>query len=106
MKFISLLAILSFLPVIYASSSLSAPTAAPTAINTTAASVSTSSLLVRNSSRNGGSGEEIQATSTIEENNPLITAAPTAEEIQLQEKYHLTTYWSCVTLQTFVHCGW
>lgn len=26
--------------------------------------------------------------------------------MQLQEKYHQTTYWSCVTIATQVHCGW
>ena len=26
--------------------------------------------------------------------------------MRLQEKYHQTTYWSCVTIQTDVHCGW
>lgn len=26
--------------------------------------------------------------------------------MQLQGKYHQTTYWSCVTIATQVHCGW
>jgi hypothetical protein len=26
--------------------------------------------------------------------------------MMLQEKYHMTTYWSCVTIVTQVHCGW
>ena len=47
---------------------------------------------------------------TLEGEEPTITEAP---EIlngdmgqHLQEKYHMTTYWSCVTIATQVHCGW
>ncbi|APA07564.1 predicted protein [Sclerotinia sclerotiorum 1980 UF-70] len=42
----------------------------------------------------------------MDEGVPIITAAPTVEEVQLGEKYHQITYWSCVTRKTYVHCGW
>ncbi|TGO48488.1 hypothetical protein BOTNAR_0473g00040 [Botryotinia narcissicola] len=108
MKPISRLLVWSFLPVIIASL-LSAPTPVFTATTTISASESSSvPFLVRKDWRNGNPREGFQASKASEtsEEHPLITAAPSAEEIQLQEKYHLTTYWSCVTLQTFVHCGW
>ncbi|KAF5875067.1 uncharacterized protein Bfra_003521 [Botrytis fragariae] len=108
MKAISRLVVLSFLPVIIASL-LSAPTPVSTATNTISASGSSSTpFLIRKDWRNGNPREGFQASrpSETSEEDALITAAPSAEEIQLQEKYHQTTYWSCVTLQTFVHCGW
>ncbi|TGO55757.1 hypothetical protein BCON_0087g00100 [Botryotinia convoluta] len=107
MKAISLLIVLSFLPVIIASL-LSAPTPVLTTTTTISASSSSITFLIRKDWRNGNPREGFQASKPSEtsEEDPLITAAPSAEEIQLQEKYHLTTYWSCVTLQTFVHCGW
>jgi hypothetical protein len=41
---------------------------------------------------------------------PQITEAPEFSDadmsMMLQEKYHITTYWSCVTIGTQVHCGW
>lgn len=41
---------------------------------------------------------------------PQITEAPEILDgdmsLMLQEKYHMTTYWSCVTIATQVHCGW
>lgn len=109
MKIISLLVVLSFLPVIIALLFL-APTPVLAATTTISASPSLSStpFLIRKDWRNGNPREGFQASrpSETSEEDPSITAAPSAEEIQLQEKYHLTTYWSCVTLQTFVHCGW
>ncbi|TGO30905.1 hypothetical protein BPAE_0003g01910 [Botrytis paeoniae] len=108
MKAISLLIVLSFLPVIIASF-LSTPTPVSTATTTISAWESSSTpFLVRKDWRNGNPREGFQASrpSETSEEDPLITAAPSAEDIQLQEKYHLTTYWSRVTLQTFVHCGW
>ncbi|KAM0135122.1 hypothetical protein ACHAP3_005213 [Botrytis cinerea] len=109
MKIISLLVVLSFLPVIIALLFL-APTPVLAATTTISASPSPSSIpfLIRKDWRNGNPREGFQASrpSETSEEDPSITAAPSAEEIQLQEKYHLTTYWSCVTLQTFVHCGW
>ncbi|KAF7874273.1 hypothetical protein EAF04_002945 [Stromatinia cepivora] len=107
MKFIPILLVLSFFPTTIFASLLAAPTVTPTATTTIPASASPSSSLSRKDS-NRDSGEKTQATRTIETNegNPLITAAPTAEEMQLREKYHQTTYWSCVTLKTYVHCGW
>ncbi|TGO19101.1 hypothetical protein BTUL_0006g01380 [Botrytis tulipae] len=108
MKAISLLLVWSFLPVIIASL-LSGPTPVLTATTTISASESSSiPFLVRKYWRNGNPREGFQASKASEtsEEHSLITAAPSAEEIQLQEKHHLTTYWSCVTLQTFVHCGW
>ncbi|KAF7953106.1 hypothetical protein EAE96_006325 [Botrytis aclada] len=110
MNFISLLSVLSFLPIVIASLLLAAPTPTLTATATLSASSSPSSIpfLVRKDWRNRNPREGFQASrpSETREENPLITAAPSGEEIRLQEKYHLTTYWSCVTLQTFVHCGW
>ncbi|TGO42286.1 hypothetical protein BHYA_0010g00460 [Botrytis hyacinthi] len=108
MKAISLLLVWSFLPVIIASLLL-APAPVFTATTSISASKSSSSpFLVRKDWRNGNPREGFQASEPSETSgeDPLITAAPSAEEIQLREKYHLTTYWSCVTLQTFVHCGW
>jgi len=36
-----------------------------------------------------------------------ITDAPSIEDVSLglEEKYHMTTYYSCVTLASQVHCG-
>lgn len=53
----------------------------------------------------------LTATPTIlDGEEPQITEAPEIlngdMEQQLQEKYHMTTYWSCVTIATQVHCGW
>ncbi|KAI9643980.1 hypothetical protein NHQ30_007332 [Ciborinia camelliae] len=104
MKFISLLVLLSFLPIIFATA-LSTPAVAPTVTNV-AVSASSNSFLLRNGLRSEDLGDENKATRTNVEDHPLITAAPTVEEIHLQEKYHLTTYWSCVTLHTYIHCGW
>ncbi|KAH8808054.1 hypothetical protein F5884DRAFT_353082 [Xylogone sp. PMI_703] len=38
---------------------------------------------------------------------PTITTPPSPEEVEtrLQEKYHQTTYFSCVTIGTYTHCG-
>ncbi|TGO72202.1 hypothetical protein BELL_0480g00020 [Botrytis elliptica] len=107
MKALSLLIVWSFLSVIIASL-LSAPTPVFTATTTISASSSSKPFLARKDWRNGNPREGFQVSKPSETSgeDPLITAAPSAEEIRLQEKYHLTTYWSCVTLQTFVHCGW
>ncbi|KAB8290728.1 hypothetical protein EYC80_008365 [Monilinia laxa] len=110
MKSNSILALLGFLPAVVFASLLSVPAVTTSTAITTAALPALSSFFL-NRSRAGSehTGKEIQATrmtGTSEENTPIITAAPTVEEIQLQEKYHLTTYWSCVTLHTYVHCGW
>ncbi|PSS20598.1 hypothetical protein M430DRAFT_34827 [Amorphotheca resinae ATCC 22711] len=35
-----------------------------------------------------------------------ITAPPSLEDVNFQQKWHQTTYWSCVTIHTQVHCGW
>lgn len=108
MKAISLLTVWSFLSVIIASLLL-APTPVFTATATISASGSSSiPVLVRKDWRNGNPREGFHASESSETSGetPLITAAPSAEEIQLRGKYHQTTYWSCVTLQTFVHCGW
>lgn len=110
MKSILILALLSFLPAVIFASLLSVPVKTSTAMTTAALPAFSSFFLNRSDSGYGDSaGEEIQATRTTGtsgENDPVITAAPTVGKIQLQEKYHLTTYWSCVTLQTYVHCGW
>ncbi|KAJ8062192.1 hypothetical protein OCU04_008746 [Sclerotinia nivalis] len=107
MKFIPILVILSFFTTAIFASLLEAPTVTPTATTTIPTSASSDSSSSRKDS-NGDSGGKTQASRTIEMNDfdPIITAAPTTEEIQLQEKYHQTTYWSCVTLKTYVHCGW
>jgi hypothetical protein len=47
---------------------------------------------------------------TLDGEEPQITEPPEIlngdVDQQLQEKYHMTTYWSCVTIATQVHCGW
>ncbi|PQE11071.1 hypothetical protein CJF31_00000807 [Rutstroemia sp. NJR-2017a BVV2] len=91
---------LLLLPTLLLASSLSAPTA--TATFTTLPSAGPSSH------RNGTSASSSPSpnlnsnpTSTASFHpNPLITAAPTAQEVELQQKYHQTTYWSCVTMHT------
>ncbi|KAF7892194.1 uncharacterized protein EAF01_010274 [Botrytis porri] len=109
MKIISLLVVWSFLPVIIASSLL-APTPVFTGTTTipTLSSSSAIPFLIRKDWRNGNPREGFQASGSSEtsEEDSLITTAPSVEDIQLWEKYHQTTYWSCVTRMTLVHCGW
>lgn len=109
MRSYSILVLPSCLSAFTFASLLSAPTATPASLTTVTGLPSSSPYLLRNDSRNGDLGKESGATRTTGssgKNDPLITAAPTAEEMVIQNKYHLTTYWSCVTPQTYVHCGW
>ena len=50
------------------------------------------------------------ALTTLDGEEPQITEPPEVlngdVNQQFQEKYHMTTYWSCVTIATQVHCGW
>ncbi|CAD6440331.1 fb107956-5df3-4973-ab06-60e4b95a763e [Sclerotinia trifoliorum] len=107
MNFIPILIVLSFFTPAISASLLVPPTVTPTATTTISASAASTSSQSREGSSKG-SREKIQATRTIgmDEGVPVITAAPMIDEIQLQEKYHQTTYWSCVTRRTYVHCGW
>ncbi|KAG9248207.1 hypothetical protein BJ878DRAFT_402245, partial [Calycina marina] len=38
----------------------------------------------------------------------LITAAPSADDLEvgMQQKWHVETYYSCVTRGSDTHCGW
>jgi hypothetical protein len=52
----------------------------------------------------------IASSSSTEAGKAMVTAPPEIGEgavIELQEKWHLTTYWSCnVFDQTVTMCGW
>ncbi|KAM3085930.1 hypothetical protein ACMFMG_002982 [Clarireedia jacksonii] len=105
----SVITLLSFLllPTLLLASSLSAPTAKATATATATFTTIPSAARFFSSHRNGTSTSNLYPSRTTDfQPNPVITAAPTAQDIELQQKYHLTTYWSCVTIQTYVHCGW
>ncbi|KAH8599448.1 hypothetical protein B0O99DRAFT_613929 [Bisporella sp. PMI_857] len=49
------------------------------------------------------------STETVLTGDPTITAGPSLEDvekIELQQKWHVETYYSCVTRGTYSHCGW
>jgi hypothetical protein len=39
---------------------------------------------------------------------PEPTTPPSLDDVTwaLQEKWHLTTFWTCITITTQTHCGW
>ncbi|KIN05720.1 hypothetical protein OIDMADRAFT_24103 [Oidiodendron maius Zn] len=39
---------------------------------------------------------------------PETTPPPSPNDVTwaLQEKWHLTTFWTCITIATQTHCGW
>ncbi|PQE21128.1 hypothetical protein CJF32_00005533 [Rutstroemia sp. NJR-2017a WRK4] len=99
----SLIPLVSFLllPTLLLASSVPAPTATATFTTLPSAASSSSSLLRKNGTSTSNLNLNSNPTSTTSfKANPLITAAPTPQEVELQQKYHQTTYWSCVTMHT------
>lgn len=72
----------------------------------------TASSLSSASSALGGvpttSSFSLPSTTTTTSPESQITEPPNPSDLALglQMKWHVTTYWSCVTLGTYTHCGW
>jgi len=80
------------------------------ALITLASAVPTATFSVSSASSSAlpGPSEALSASSIVDTADPTITAPAVLSEggAGVQEKYHMTTYWSCVTVATQVHCGW